>query len=111
MSDKCGKLLMNEEKILERWKEHFDDVLNVDSAGTDMPNNTGPVAAHQLPQITTSEIPDAEIRAAISQLKNRNSTGMDSISAETLKCTQDTAIKKLHTLFNKLMAEQKVPTL
>jgi len=28
--DKYGKLLMKEDKILERWKEHSEEVLNVD---------------------------------------------------------------------------------
>ena len=108
--DKCGKLLTNEEEILERWKEHFDEVLNVDSARTDLPNGIGPGAAQQLPEVTTSEISEAEIRGVISRLKNRKSPGKDSINAEMLKCTQDTAIKKLHKLFNKIMAEQKVPS-
>ncbi len=85
-------------------------MLNVDSSGTNMPSNIDPVAAQQLPEITTSEISKAEIRGSISRLKNRKSPGMDSISAEMLKCTQDTAIKKLHKLFNKIMAEQKVPS-
>ena len=30
--DRHGKLLLNGEEILERWKEHFEEVLNVDSA-------------------------------------------------------------------------------
>ena len=98
---------MNEEEILKRWKEHFDEVLNVDSVGTDLPNGIGAVAAQLLPEITTSEISEAEVRDAIARLKNRKSPGMDSISAEMLKCAQDTTIKKLYELFNKIMAKQK----
>lgn len=47
---------MNGEEILERWKEHFEEVLDVDSAGTELPDGTGAAAAQQLPDITTSEI-------------------------------------------------------
>jgi len=54
--NKRGKLLMNGEEILERWKEHFEEVLDVDSAGTELPDGTGAAAAQQLPDITTSEI-------------------------------------------------------
>ena len=41
----------------------------------------------------------SEIRGAIITLKNGKNPGIDSISAEMLKCTQDGAIKKLHVFF------------
>ena len=47
---------MNEEEILERWKEHFGEVLNVDSAGSELPDAHGAVDGQQLPEIRTSEI-------------------------------------------------------
>jgi len=34
---------------------------------------------------------------------------MDFISAKMVKCIQEATIKKLHVLFNKVMAKQKVP--
>ena len=71
--DKCGKLLMNEEEILEIWKEHFEEVLDVGSAGTELPDGTSAVAAQQLQEITTSETSEAEIRGTITRLKNGKS--------------------------------------
>ena len=68
--DKCGKLLINEEEILERWKEQFEEVLNVDLAGTELSDGTGAGAVQQLPEITTLGISEAEIRGAIIRLKN-----------------------------------------
>ena len=82
-------------------------MLNVDS--TELLDDTGAAAVQQLPEIT-SEISEAEIRGAIIRLKNGKCPGIDSISAEMLKCTQDDVIKKLHMLFHKIMAEQKVPS-
>lgn len=81
-------------------------MLNVDSTRTDMPDDTGAVAAQQLPEITTSEISEVDIRGAITRLRTRKRPGMDSISAE--KCAHDTTMKMVHLLFNKIMAEQKV---
>lgn len=52
--EKRQNLLMNEEENLERLKEHFEKVLNIDSAGTELPDDTGVVAAQQLPEKTAS---------------------------------------------------------
>ena len=43
--DNRGKLLMNKVEIPERWKEHFEEVRNVDSAGTELLDDTGAAAA------------------------------------------------------------------
>ena len=51
--DKRKKLLINEEEILQRWKEHLEEVFNVDSAGTELLDGTGAVAVQQLPEITS----------------------------------------------------------
>lgn len=75
-----------------------------------MPDGLETVVTQQLPEITTSEMSEAEIRGPITRPKNRKSPGMDSISAEMLKYTKDTSIKKLHKLLNKIMDEQKVPS-
>ena len=46
----------------------------------------------------------------VTETKIGESPGMDSISAKMLKCAQNAAIKKLHVLSDKIMAEQKVPS-
>ena len=46
--DKRGKLLMNEEEILERVKQHFEEVLNVDSARTGLPDGIGATRANNI---------------------------------------------------------------
>ncbi|KAL9954308.1 hypothetical protein ACROYT_G041827 [Oculina patagonica] len=95
---------------IHKWKGHLDKVLNIDSARTNMPSNIGFVAAQKLPEITTSEISEAEIGGFISGLNNRKYPEMDSISAEMLTCTQGNANKTLNKLFNKIMAEQEAPS-
>ena len=42
---KLGVLLMNKDEILSRWKEHFDEVLNIDYVRSNMPDGNGAVSA------------------------------------------------------------------
>lgn len=49
-------------EIIERWMGHFEEVLNVDSVRPELLGGTVAVAAQQLPEITTAEISEAEIK-------------------------------------------------
>ena len=46
----------------------------------------------------------------IDKLKSGKSPGIDNINAELLKDSQDMAITKLQSLFNRILEEQKVPS-
>ena len=75
----------------------------------EFPDDTGALAAQKLLEIR-SEIQEAKIRGTITGLKNGKSPGMDFISTKMVKCIQEATIKKLHVLFNKVMAKQKIPS-
>lgn len=66
-----------------------------------MPDGARAVSVHQVPQIIY-KISEVKIQSATVRIKNGKRPGMDS---GMLKCTQDDAIKKLHVLFNKIIAE------
>ena len=48
--------------------------------------------------IETADISIAEIKRAIHRLKNGKSPGIDAIIAEMLKCSENDAVKQLHSL-------------
>jgi len=102
--DKRGQLLTSVERQLERWKEHFQEVLN----------RPTPLNPPQLEQgdpldINTGEITQNEIRKALKSLKNDKAAGKDNIPAEALKEGGETVLNQLHTLLNMVWATEEIP--
>ena len=76
-------LITDKEKILERWAEHFDSILNC-------PSTINDEAIDQLPQVPFDEMLDAvptfeEIWKAIHLLTSSKAPGADSIPTEVYK--------------------------
>ena len=84
IKDKEGKRLINEDKVIERWREHFEGVLNV--SRPDIPLPEIDQAPEVIASIDTGDISIAEIKRAIRRMKNGKSPGIDAISAEMIKC-------------------------
>ena len=107
IKDREGKRLVNEDEVLERWREHFEGVLNVPRPDIPLPE------MDQAPEVITSieaaDISIAAIKRAIHRLKNGKSPGIDAIIAEMLKCSENDAVKQLHSLFNSIWKDQCVP--
>ena len=106
IKDKEGKRLVNEDEVLERWREHFEGVLNVPRPDIPLPEMDQ--APEVITSIETGDISVAEIKRAIHRLKNGKSSGIDAISAEILKCSENDAVKQLHLLFNSIWKDQCV---
>jgi hypothetical protein len=105
--DKNGNIISDKEKIIERWKEHFNDLLNNQQS-----NNTNN-ASHQ--EIYTAEnlVPEPtieEIDRAIDKLKNNKSGGEDSLTAELIKYGGPEIRNKLHLLISKMWHTESLPT-
>ena len=79
IKDKEGKRLVNEDEVLERWREHFEGVLNVPRPDISLPEMDQ--APEVITNIDTGDISIAEIKRGIHRLKNDKSLGMDAISA------------------------------
>ena len=60
MKDKVGKRLVNEDELLERWREHFDKVLNVKRPDISLPVTDQ--APRVITSIDTGDISIAEIK-------------------------------------------------
>ena len=100
-------LLTDKEKILSRWAEHFENILN-------RPSSINEAAIARLPQVPINTslsrpITDEEVTKATSALLNGKAPGADAIPAEIYKNGGPTLTLKLTELFNMMLQEGILP--
>lgn len=101
LQDKNGMLLLNSMDRLERWKEYFQELLNVNCV----------VDQALIDQIQPAHIPAQEIRRqgepptveevrqALKQMKSRKAPGNDDVTADLLKAGGAPVLNWLHEMF------------
>lgn len=104
--DKNGQLLSTPEDQLNRWVEHFKEVLNRPPPA-EKPHI--PMAQTQL-KIKCDRPTKTEIKAAIKQLKPGKAAGPDNIPPEALKADVNTSTDMLYSLFGRIWEDEKTPT-
>jgi exonuclease III len=101
IQDKRGNLLLNSQERLDRWKEYFNELLNV-------PSNVNASVLHHIPiptiptteQLRQDKLPSlTEVQQAIKQMKSGKAPGNDNISADVLKAGGLPMAKWLHEVF------------
>ncbi|XP_071479245.1 uncharacterized protein, partial [Diadema antillarum] len=107
IKNKEGKTLASEEEQNARWVEYFQEVLNqpdppslIDFSEEDIMESL---------DLDTGQITEAEVFRAINALKNGKAAGIDNISHELLKYSQQDTTKQLTHLFNKIWLQNKCP--
>ena len=100
-------LITDKEKVLERWAEHFRNVLN-------RPSAINEEAIARLPQVpinhSLADLPSvAEVEKAVKRLSSGKAPGADSIPAEIYTSGGPTLIKKLLELFQSMWNQEKIP--
>ena len=100
-------LLVDDEKILQRWVEHFNEVLN-------RPSSADADVIQSIPQRSIINELDicpslSEVKSAIKKLCNGKAPGMDGIPGEIYKVGGPTLIKKLTSLLGSIWKEGSVP--
>ena len=108
VKDKTGKILLEEQKVLKRWSEHFDQLLNVSDEREAQVNAVGLEAREQRVE-QPKELEEKELRHAISRLKLDKSPGLDGVTAELLKAGGEIVVKWTTRLTRLCMKEGKVP--
>jgi len=100
-----GTLLTNKTNVLERWKEHFDALLNdqveaeeLDFGFSDDDGTAVPIPTRQ------------ETVSAINSLKNNKSPGPDGIPAELLKCGGEELFSTLHEVIEHIWITETLPS-
>lgn len=108
IKDKNGKVLEEKEKVKDRYKEYFNDLLNVKS---DKPTeiNTLGMNARKIGKCELNEISEEEIVNAIKSMKCEKSPGVDEITPEMLKDGGSVIVKWFKRLSNVCMNEGEVP--
>lgn len=106
VKDKQGKLITSEKEQDDRWKEHFEEVLNRPE-----PSSQAHIQeAHIDLDIATEKPSKAEIFKAITSLKNNKASGNDQLPAEIFQADPNLAADILHPLFTKIWNKNTIPT-
>lgn len=89
-----GTLLTNQEEITHRWKEHFQDLLNLD--GETNANVLNEIIPQPRKQELDNEITMEELESAIKSMSSEKAPGLDGLPAEVYKYSgQDIKVKLL----------------
>ena len=117
-ADGQGRLVKTQDK-LERWRQHFSTVLNVQSVVSEVTLgnvkeyvevNSSPEGICDLNDDELSCPPtEEEIAKAINQLKNNKATGADEITAELLKLGGGVMVQWLTQLSQLVWLREEVP--
>ena len=102
-----NSLISDKEKILERWAEHFNSVLN-------RPSTINEDAIARLPQVpvdnTLADPPtEEEVTKAIKRLSSGKAPDADSIPAESYASGGPKLIESLTSLFSSMWSQEKLP--
>ena len=105
VKDRSGSTIIDPAGQLNRWREHFNELLNRPTP-EEQPDILP--ARNDLP-ISIDPPSKAEIQAAIKALKAHKAAGPDHIPPDALKAGMETSVDILHTLFQKVWEEEKIP--
>ena len=99
-------LLTDDGAVMDRWREHFQELLN-------RPSSADPDVVTKIPQRPVVHAMDNpptvdEIRKAIAHLRSGKAPGQDGIPPEIYKVAETTITPRLHALFTQLWAEGEV---
>lgn len=103
-----GTLLTSTASVLDRWREHFHDLLNSGNSSMEDPDysflDENDPSGETVPDPTREEISEA-----ISLLKNNKAPGPDNVPAELLKYGGSGLVDVLHEMVSKLWKEEDLP--
>lgn len=106
VKSKDGELLTNVTEQLNRWKEHFAEVLNLTRDGVSVTIRSDNV---KLLPIRTDPPSRNETINAIKSLKSGKAAGVDNITAEVLQADVNTVAEQFHELFLHIWENESYP--
>ena len=103
---KDGSLVCDKDGVLDRWKEHFNELLN---SGVDE-SLSNDRRTYERDDGKEFEPPSLdEVAAAINCLKNNKAPGLDNLPAELFKTGCEELTTVLHQLIVRMWNEEKLP--
>ena len=107
VKNKRGEIIKDKNAGLERWAEHFEEVLVREALTNPVEENE--VETDEIRKMDTTEIREAEVRQTLKKTKIGRTPEIDGIPVELYKADSDVAVKELTRLFNRIWHEEKVP--
>ena len=102
---KNGTVLTGVEKQLNRWAEHFGELLN-----RQRPHNQPDIQPVEHDFVINCNKPTREeIKRAIGHVQNGKAAGPDGIPAEALKGDVTTSVEMLYSLFEEIWEKKEIP--
>ena len=100
--NKEGTVLTKDSDIKERWIEYFSELLNTE-------NSRKPINDEIPNQALTERMSEAEVRIALSKMKNGKATGPDEIPIEAWRVLGERAVCLLTKLAQRVFYTGKMP--
>ena len=105
VKDRNGGLITNIPDVLNRWVEHFDELLNGNNS-----SNPHPLPTIHGPNQEATQPPSLEeVKSTIRRLKNHKSPGSDGIAAEMLKSGGDVLAKHIYEIITDIWRNEALP--
>uniref|UniRef100_A0AAR2JL50 ribonuclease H n=1 Tax=Pygocentrus nattereri TaxID=42514 RepID=A0AAR2JL50_PYGNA len=103
IKDREGNVLVSVERVLSRWKEYFEELMNEENE-RERRTTGGEIVDQEVQRINK-----VEVRAALKRIKNGKAVGPDDIPVEVWRCLGEKAVDFLTRLFNKILESERMP--
>ena len=103
INDKDGNLLTEEDQIADRWREYFQELLNVETGAEDLLEEVDCSGGEHV------NITIGEVKRALEEMKAGKAAGEDGIVAEIYKAGGPRVLEILQMILNSAYREEVVP--
>ena len=102
IKDEDRRVLTKEKKVIKRWKDYFEGLLN-----EEFPREAIDRVEWNLGMVDL--IREEEVWSAVRKMKNKKAVGPDGVPVEVWKVLGSLGIQWLTKFFNKILVEGKIP--
>ena len=108
IKDRAGEILTDPRDIKDRWKEHFDQLYNVNiTADATILRSTG---ANDGQSNNTTDLLREEVEEAIKNMKAGKSPSCDNVTADEMQAAGKAGVDALFKLCEKVWRMERIPT-
>jgi hypothetical protein len=105
LKDTDGKIVVEEERVKEIWRKHFDKLANEEF---DWDRNS--LQPESLVSGPIKEVTEQEVKRAMQKMKSGKAAGPSGVVAEMLGAAGEEGVRWMTELFNTIVLEGKIPT-